>query len=407
MIAGAALVLSACAGGPQPGLGEADRFRVFTPIFSDNRVYYVAPEHEGVSSLLDPGTPLEGGEDSSLVVQKNEPLSVIVRSIEIPKDPRYRLEQRSGDYAVILDVGAAPDGGSESLVVWYQTGVKPDQSLNFANLLVYYEPRWDQRVAPLFRIRVLEVTQERNIEARRMLARVEQFSRRIGFLVANPAVSPLIGLARTAAELVLANRQNRMLLDYTVQLYSQQAVAASGSGRLGQLRRGSYMVVGRPDLKSGEPVGREFWQNTFEFEPISRRVKGDKFGSVDAPLALFTVATVDTIVPKLVIERSAALTRLLTEEAPTISVEQIEEQAAALNHSIRAFVTMERVRRYGDTGSLGDLVRFLQQSGTKERLNSEDRFFILKTLRDCFGENFAGLEAAEKHAEANFKQGCK
>ena len=36
-----------------------------------------------------------------------------------------------------------------------------------------------------------------------------------------------MGVAFTAAELVLANQRNRMVLDYSVQLYSQSAVSQS------------------------------------------------------------------------------------------------------------------------------------------------------------------------------------
>ncbi|MGV8294287.1 hypothetical protein ACV36C_36140, partial [Pseudomonas aeruginosa] len=77
------------------------------------------------------------------------------------------------DYAVILDIAAKDDGSNQSIVVWYQRGVQPDQSLNFSNLLVYYVQRWDERVAPSFRLSVMDVTTERNAETLRALQRAQ------------------------------------------------------------------------------------------------------------------------------------------------------------------------------------------------------------------------------------------
>ena len=107
--------------------------------------------------------------EQSTVVQANAPLSIMMRSVDIPAIRDANGNKTAGidgpaDYAVILDIAAKEDGSNQSIVVWYQRGVQPDQSLNFSNLLVYYVQRWDERVAPSFRLRVMDVTTERNAE---------------------------------------------------------------------------------------------------------------------------------------------------------------------------------------------------------------------------------------------------
>ncbi|MCG2600881.1 MAG: hypothetical protein KBO59_25585, partial [Achromobacter sp.] len=66
--------------------------------------------------------------------------------------------------------------------------------------------------------------------------------------------------AFTAAELVLANQRNRMVLDYSVQLYSQSAVSQSAGSNLGLLKQGTYVVVGRPVAGT-----RAFWEKALTY----------------------------------------------------------------------------------------------------------------------------------------------
>lgn len=233
-------LLAGCAGG-EPRIGDA--YTVHTPIYADNRIFYLKPgDDERARVLEQAGAPASSDAERQLAVPANAPLSIMMRSVEIPALKDAAGVKTAGidgpaDYAVILDIAAKDDGSNQSIVVWYQRGVQPDQSLNFSNLLVYYVQRWDERVAPSFRLRVMDVTTERNAETLRALQRAQGVANGAASLANNPLVSPLVGVAFTAAELVLANQRNRMVLDYSVQLYSQSAVSQSAGSNLGLLKQ--------------------------------------------------------------------------------------------------------------------------------------------------------------------------
>ncbi len=366
--------LAACAG-DAPGFGEEDRYRVFTPPdYADNRVYYVAAPTEEHSVLIPQEAEIAEDQKSNLVKHR-EPLSIIMNSVELPQDWPASISRKTIDVAVILDLATAPDGSDTSIVVWYQRGVQPGQSLNFSNLLVHFEPRWDQRTAPMFRVRVMNVTDERNAEALETLAQVRKFGGTVAALAGQPAFSPLISIATRAAGLVQANEKNSMLLDYTVQFYAGSVADDIGGAQLGALRKGSFVVLGRP-----VDTSRWFWRDEFKMDRRSRIVRGQNFGEVTAPLATVTVGTFESIVPKIVIERSNALTRLLQEEAAKVSLVQLEQQADALQKSISAFAKGERIYRFGvtDESDVNEVLVVINDAGT----SSENRYYLIKVLND-------------------------
>jgi len=392
-------VLTACADvGPQVG----DRGAVYTPIFADNRAYFLK-NASGSNQQLEPLGSIADDSAGESIVPRNSALSIVLRSIEIPARTADGPIRSVADYAVILDIGTSSDGSSQSLVVWYQRGVQPDQSLNFSNLLVYYEPRWDERIAPYFRVRVIEVTSERNAETRRALDRASNVASTVGILAASPLVAPLIGIAFTAAELVLANQQNRMVLDYSVQMYSSAAASQAGSGQLGVLKRGSYVVVGRPNIAT-----RSFWTQTFTFESESRSVLGNG-QRVNVPVALITVGTFDSIVPKLVLERSAALTQMLASSSGA-TIEQVNDTAQRLNASAQAFVMGERVLRYRNHYDIDRILgTVVPDSEIEKLLGAEDNFFLLRAANRCFEPviPFASIEDLRRYRTQNPSQQCK
>lgn len=409
-LAGLALGLAGCADfGPL----ITDRNTVYTPIFADNRVYYLkARDQAKQTQELEPLGVKIDSKKGEKPIERNSPLSIILRSVEIPAksagdrgaDDADSAITGPADYAVILDIGTKADGTSQSLVIWYQRGVQPDQSLNFSNLLVFYEPRWDERVAPYFRIRVMDVTTERNAETRRALERAHNLGNGLGALAANPAVAPLIGIAFTAAELVLANKQNRMVLDYSVQLYSSSAASQSGSSELGVLKRGSYIVVGRPNS-----AGRSFWKNQFEFDPESRELTAAKI-RVNVPTALISVGTFESVVPTIVLERSTALTALLAANGADATIEQVDDATRRLGASIQAFTLGERLVRYRDTASaIAILKKLKSDTKFKEDAGTESIFFLLRTLNDCFQPDprFTSVDEAIAWAETHKDAKCK
>lgn len=399
-----ALALASVLGCSSIGPQVDNRFTVFTPEFADNRVY-----HLGNLNPTSKRHSLESATTTSVndanVVPVNSPLSIIIRSVEIPAaiDPNGKkgVISKSADYAVILDIGTNKDGSSSSMVVWYQRGVQPDQSLNFSNLVVFYESAWDERIAPFFRIRVMDVTKEKNAETRKALERTGRLANSLGMMATNPIVTPLIGISLTAADLVLANDSNKMLLDYSVQLYSSAQANQAGS-QLGLLKRGSYIVVGRP-----VDEGKTFWKKSLTYDPESRIVFAGENRS-NVPTASLTVGAFDSVVPKLVMERSIALTLLLSENSGSTTVENIEDASKRLSASIEAFAATERIYKYRNYNDVNSILNKLSSDKEfRDRLSSEDVYFILKRISDCMGGAvYASVEDAKAARDAGPSEPC-
>lgn len=374
------MALGAC-GSKAPAFGE--QHAVNTPLYADNRVYFLEPRNDGGSFQKLSGLG-EGASKLADSVPRNAPLSIIMRSVDIPASLKTdngnkNLITGPADYAVILDVGASADGSTKSIVVWYQRGVQPDQSLNFSNLLIYYEPQWDERVPPFFRVRVMDVTNERNEQTRKALERAGNIASGLGALALNPMLVPLIGISFTSAELVLANAENRLIVDYSVQLYSEVSVSQSGDSGLGTLRRGSYVVVGRPNTS-----GREFWETSdLKYQIQSRRL----FAStklINVPTALITVGTFKSIVPTLVLERSAALTLLLTTSGTKTSVEQLEEASERLSISVKSLALGERLEKYRRSEDAKQIIGNLTDPEISKNLGADNTFNLLQALNTCY-----------------------
>lgn len=404
-IFGAILVMTGC-GSKSAEFGEDNA--VNTPLYADNRAYFLEPEVKESSSqrLIALGEAVPSGVKS---VSRNAPLSIVMRSVDLPAALKAGNGSREvikgpADYAVILDVGAASDGSSKSIVVWYQRGVQPDQSLNFSNLLIYYEPQWDERVAPLFRIRVMDVSKEKNAQTRKSLERANNVAGSLGAMASNPAVAPLIGVAFTAAELVFANANNRLILDYTVQLYSQSAVDSAIGGGLGVLRSGSYVVVGRP-----ASTGREFWEtDQLKYQVRSRRLLNAS-QTLDVPTALITVGTFKSVIPTSVMQRSAALTILLSENGASASTEQLEEAVDRLSGSVKALAMSERLEKYRRSEDARLIIGLLTDPEASKALGADNEYNLLESLNSCYEREVpfgSGKDAADYYRSLADKS-CK
>lgn len=400
-----AAMLAGCAGS-EPRIGDA--YTVHTPIYADNRIFYLKPgDDERTRVLEQAGAPASSDAERQLAVPANAPLSIMMRSVEIPALKDAAGAKTAGidgpaDYAVILDVAARDDGSNQSIVVWYQRGVQPDQSLNFSNLLVYYVQRWDERVAPSFRLRVMDVTTERNAETLRALQRAQGVANGAASLANNPLVSPLVGVAFTAAELVLANQRNRMVLDYSVQLYSQSAVSQSAGSNLGLLKQGTYVVVGRPVAGT-----RAFWEKALTYNTRTNQVM-DGAEPLNVPTALVSVGTFESIVPKSVLEKSVALTALLSKVGASASVEQVSDAQGRLQAALTAYTLGERLARYRDQKTLDEISTKLADDDFSKSLGSEEAFLLLRGLNACYRlkKPLADLEEFRTYHDKPEGQAC-
>jgi hypothetical protein len=191
--------------------------------------------------------------DSKFWINHNEPASVILSRMYLPEDRAWEVKEglwwRRGlfgspwycqlcratiDAAIIIDVWTderlLEDGKPpKPIVAWYQRGVRAGGQLNFNDIVVYAKSQWNSAAPPRIRVRVLDVTGERNREALNGLETANRFGGTIAAMAGNPLAAAAVEAATNAARLVIANNDNRAVLDFTVQFYQAGVPNPNGS----------------------------------------------------------------------------------------------------------------------------------------------------------------------------------
>lgn len=401
--------LSGCASMLQPGLQERDRYVVNTPEYPDNRVFYL-----GTLDSVKYQTPLLNqiaamSQRNDLDPKHGDPLSIVLNSASLPvkvdkgKSVPFFGPSKTRDIAVILDISADNQGGSQSIVAWYQRGVHPGQTLNFSNLLVFHQDSWDESVPPLIRIRVLDVAAESNLETREALSEVSKYGSSIALALQNPALSPIVDTAAKAASLIMANRENKMILDYSVQFYKSDAVRNAGMSIVTPLKTGRFVLLGR---SKDQLKNRDYWRSGFTYDELNSDVLDTgKKAAIDSPIVLVTVNKDSVVVPQLVAAKSSYLTRLLT-DATSRNLDLIKEESDDLHARVDVYVLKEKVRRYRAKKNIGDLLDYLRNNNEKvpeDAVNSVVR--MLSEISSCPNLSADDLDTwwRENAKRANFK----
>jgi len=333
---------------------------VQTPIYSANKILFLRPTDDQRYGELrhgymrDPvatqtstsGAPPPQAQGTRRPVRNRQPLSIVVSRAYVPTTlpsclPRAtdalfgrRGGRRAGrDIAVLLDVSTVAER-SDFIAVWYQRDVPPDETLTFQDLLVYSSDAWDAKYPPFFRMRLVDVSSERNTAVGALLDQVRSSSDTITGLLGVPGASPIIGIAALAARQVLAHDHNETLVDFTFQLYGEQVLSEAGGVPLGVLETGGILVTAVPC-----GAGNSFWNNDLKFDHRLGRIETTDGATQDMPYVFATILTADLAVPQIVRTRSAAIMRRLTDpqvvqtelQAALADAQRLEVALAALN----------------------------------------------------------------------------
>lgn len=368
-------------GGGGLGLGPESRYVIHTPqTYTENRVFSLSLD-DPPSGQLSLHHPHEATVSPDRAVKHNQPLSVIVNGVYLPPTAALR------DVAVIVDIASLTDGSVTSLVVWYQRRVPGNQMLNFQDLLVYFDPAWNSTVGPHFRLRLIDVKQTQREATRRFLDQSADLAATLGGLLPHPAM-PGVALAIEAARIVLANPSNEVLLDYTVQLYSQQHRELAGDAPLGVLQRGPWLVVGRP---AGESPA--FWTTPLRLDLRTRQLIDEAETPVEAPYIAMTISTAESVVPSIVVERSAALLALLSRSGGKRDLEEIEAQGRSVFSALATYIAHERLLRYRTVDELKAVMTLLRNRELNT-LTTRDVRLLMNAVSRVAGRPFATVDDA-------------
>lgn len=300
------------------------------------------------------------------IIKHNDPISVVLQGVRISED----LPGLKRDIAVVLDIQTSGEKGLVTLVAFYQRDVPAGQMLNFNNLLVYADPMWDSANQPYFRVRVLDVKAERNRRTGTFLSKVSNLSSQIGGVIPHPVI-PIVTSAIDAANLILSNQGNVVLMDFQIQFYGIPQTQAAGGATLGPLLAGQWVVLGRQrDKDSG------FWHRKLMLDRETDRIverSSDKSGSdlnaTNIPVPYVSVALIkaDADVPKLVMDRSQSLISLLSTPSGKSDVDSLDTAAANLLSAVDGFTVERRLQKYQSWQDVDDII-----SKLKDYVNTDD-----------------------------------
>jgi hypothetical protein len=401
-----------CSTGPQ--LSGEGALVVNTPVYRANRVFYMEPREirdadgtvrlyydlldpviesrsprnklaEEVVNKSKPVTATEPAENSEPVVvaepvENGEPVTVIINKAYIPIDAAGGKLDKTRDIAVLLDLGLQP-GKHEFIAVWYQRDVPANEELSFSSLPVYSLDAWNADAPPRFRVRLVDVSAERNKRTAELLSLASQVSGPVVSLIGTPAAGVGVEIASQAARLVLANNSNVNLVDYEFYFFSESQLAEAGGAPIALFRKGAMVVMGRP-----KNADESFWDQKLQYDHNRKRLQVfDPNGpgeSVASPYVLASVLTAETLISNLVKQRSAYITKILTDSAPAVQADiaGLTKNAKDLLTSLQVLEIRQKFRNFPSEGGFS---KFLNEAKTNwDALPSSDQDFLLFSIKN-------------------------
>ncbi|MDO7837099.1 hypothetical protein Q4610_18810 [Sphingobium sp. HBC34] len=419
---GTFLLLAGCSlHGP---LGLDDKSAVRTSAYSANKVLFLnpttmsKPAQPGVKDELRYAELLEAHQVAADIqagrtskrrsVLNRQPVSIVINRAYVPATLRQcakRLSDIFGkrrDIAVLLETSTANDK-QESIAVWYQQGVmidgksaastdsagviggpQPDGTLNFQDLLVFSEDSWNSNFPPYFRMRLIDVSAERNTGVGALLDQIEGSTKAITGLIGVPD-SPLIGIAKLAAKQILGNEENIPILDFTFQLYGSSMLDEAGGVPLGVLQTGGVVVTAPPCGSDNS-----YWDEKLKFDYTLNRIE-DITGEVrEQPYIFATILTSDLAVPSIVRTRSDAIMKRLTD--PKVTGDELlvaQADAAKLTSALSVLATREAFRRRPNKASFAKLVG----DASAKQIDESEKGFYLDTFYRATQRNLPDFAA--------------
>lgn len=407
-------------------LGLNDTSAVRTPAYAANKVLFVNPPIVGKAPAGPPIPPrndemrtadlIEAHQVAADIaigrtslrrsVLNRQPVSIVINRAYVPTTLRQcakRLSDVFGkrrDIVVLLETATATDK-QEAVAVWYQQGVllddksaiaasqqetggpRPDGTLNFQDLLVFSEDSWNSNFPPYFRMRLIDVSAERNTAVGALLEQVEGSTKAITGLLGVPN-SPLIGIAKLAAKQILGNEQNIPIIDFTFQLYGASMLDEAGGVPLGVLQTGGVVVTAPP---CGED--NSYWNKKLSFDYTLNRIK--EGNSVrEQPYIFATILTSDLAVPSIVRTRSDAIMKRLTD--PSVTADELlaaRVDADRLTSALTVLAKREAFLRRPGKETFARLVG----DPTLKGLDESEKGFYLDTLYRVTHRNLPDIDA--------------
>ncbi len=388
------------------GFEDRDRYAVSAPIYSDSRIFYAcdisdtSPDRPlrrdfEVSKDVADGESSCGGEETQF--NNGDDISVLISQVRLDSEDERGLGwnmdgTKKKDVAVVINFDAKAGQPSDPIVVWYERGVAPGRVLSFANLHVYTQSNWDTRVPPYFRLRVIDVTSEKNAEVRAFFEQSSGIYSLINSAMGSSLSAPLLQMVTRAGQLALTGRGNQILLDYTFQLYPAGQMGNIKGTTLPPFYSGTYFLTGR-----NQETAVGVWKKKFSLNEWTGQLQADD-APYPAPYVKVVAMRANYTVLGIVEERSKFLNALLRESGRKDRAMAVES-ARLLYSSVQLYAAVEAAIQQKNMQGLIALVEF----GKTLSSDTSSQMEILRMVGDlnrvpC---SFATLDAAKQFLEKN------
>lgn len=355
---------------------------VTTPkLYQENQVFFVetngtAPGYVKLLHLFELQKLSPQG-----IIHANDPLSLILQGVRIPNVPNEKY-RKNRDIAVVITIELVGHGKVE-MVAFYQRDVPPGQMLNFNGLLVYSVPEWNGQ-PPYLRVKVMDVTVERNARTGEMLGEVGGVANSFSNIVPHPII-PVVSKAIQVAGAILGNEKNSVLLDFQLQFFSSTDADRSG-GSLGSLREGQWCIVGRPIEESSE-----FWKQELYIDRatnvLNSKIDESKMRDALVPYVSLVFLPSDLTVSTTVLNNSEAFIRLLA--SGTADSQSVYVATRNMRDSIELFQVERHLKQVQSFQALEQLLDALSKQQDKE---SPDVQRLIRLIERISGKPFSNYQ---------------
>lgn len=366
---------------------------VNSPTYRANRVFYMEPRDvkakDGTQQLyydlVDPVvlSRISGSKTVAEPVGNGEPVTVVINKAYIPGDAADGKLDKTRDIAVLIDLGFQP-GKQEFVAVWYQRDVPVNEELSFSSIPVYSLDAWNSDAPPRFRVRLVDVTAERNKRTAELLNLASEVGGSVISLIGTPAAGIAVNIATQAARLVLANQKNTNLVDYEFYFFSEGQLSEAGGAPLALFRKGALVVTGRP-----QGTDEAFWNQAIQYDHSRKRLQLRNLTGagkrVESPYVLASVLTAEALISNLVKQRSAFITKILTDSAPAVQADLagLKKNAEELLLSLQVLEIRQDFRNFPTAAGFE---KYLAQAKTNDdKIPRAERNFLLASIKNTTG----------------------
>lgn len=292
-------------------------------------------------------------------VHRGDPISIIVNKIRMPRLCLLCLPYLKDDVVAMFDVDTGEGAAKQPIIVKYVRDIDNYSTMDFRDLTVYSNNRWNGLTQPYLRFRLVDLQSDDNEDMQALLSGTAQMVSSLDSIATSPALVPAINTGIAITRMLVANNANQPIVDYEFQMYDNGSVGESGDSSLTlmKLKKGMFIIMALEEAKAFRNIDIEqFWNDAYfldmetgmviEFlDPVKEKEGGKSRMNIrvlETPVIVGSLLTASTGVPAIVKSRTQTLQeKLMT--AKNGSADDLKDAADKLKATVDAYTTSIKI----------------------------------------------------------------